>query len=75
MRLHSSYVFMADIAIWQYLPYNIKMKWNVSLSKNAEKQLKKLNEKLQSIVFLLKEELQWYGPVLEKWPNYGKLHL
>lgn len=50
------------------------MKWKVSLSKKAEKQLKKLSKKLQSIVFLLREELQWYGPALEKWPNYGKLH-
>jgi len=50
------------------------MSWNVYFSRNAAKQVGKLNEKIVSILDLLIEDLRDNGAILGKrWPNYGKL--
>jgi mRNA-degrading endonuclease RelE of RelBE toxin-antitoxin system len=65
---------MVVIAIWQNIPYNKFMNWNVYFSRNAAKQAEKLNKKIMSILGLLIEDLRENGPFPGKqWPNYGKL--
>jgi hypothetical protein len=43
---------MAIIAIWQIIPYNTLMNWNVYFSEKAAKQAKKLNKMVISIGFV-----------------------
>lgn len=48
--------------------------WDVTLTKSAYKQLKKLPLKVQSTLHILVQDLQKNGPFPGKdWPNYGKL--
>lgn len=48
-------------------------KWQVQLSKNAEKNRKKLPKKVQGALLALSEEIEAEGPVRGNWPNYSKL--
>lgn len=46
--------------------------WQVHLTKNADKQAKKLNANVRSVLRLLMQDLRQNGQAI-KWPNYGKL--
>lgn len=50
------------------------MTWTIQFSKKAEKQTGKLNEKVQSALRLLAEDLKEAGPGLygKQWPNHKK---
>lgn len=49
------------------------MRWQVVLTRQAGKQLKKLPEDVVLICQLLVENLREKGPSQATWPNYGKL--
>lgn len=50
------------------------MSWNVYCSRNAGKQVNKLNKKIIFILDLLIEDLRLNGPNPgPDWPNYGKI--
>ena len=50
------------------------MKWNVTLTKKADKQTKKLPSLIRSVILLLMRDLEHYGPSTSgTWKNYGKL--
>jgi hypothetical protein len=50
------------------------MSWNIHFSRDATKQIEKLNKKVMSILYLLIEDLKTNGPAPGKqWPHYGKL--
>lgn len=53
--------------------YSIIMSWNVEFTKKAEKQLKRLPERIQLIVATLVKDIELNGPVRIDWPNYSKL--
>ena len=47
------------------------MKWNVQITRNAEKQLKQLPEGIRKKIVALILEIELGGPVRGNWPNYG----
>jgi len=49
------------------------MTWTVKTHKKADKQIKKLPQKVQDIVARLMYELALSGAVRGNWSNYGKL--
>ena len=49
------------------------MKWNVQITRKAEKQIKQLPEDIQKMIVALILEIELGGPVRGNWPNYGKL--
>lgn len=50
------------------------MKWDVTFTRKASKQLDKLSDDLQAVVMLLVEDLTYRGGNPgSNWPNYGKL--
>ena len=51
----------------------LNMTWTVKTHKQAEKQIKKLPQRIQDILTRLMYELALFGAVRGNWPNYGKL--
>ena len=50
------------------------MKWNITFSNKAAKQIKKLPKSVQSTLLLLVRDLAANGPTTSgTWKNYGKL--
>jgi mRNA-degrading endonuclease RelE of RelBE toxin-antitoxin system len=47
--------------------------WEVRLTRRAEKQTKELPQRVRESLFALLVDMERYGPVRGKWPNYGKL--
>ncbi len=47
--------------------------WEVRLTRRAEKQTKELPQRVRESLFVLLRDMECYGPVRGKWPNYGKL--
>lgn len=47
--------------------------WTVELTKNADKQQRKLPLKIRELLFLLISEIELDGPGVKNWPNFGKL--
>jgi mRNA-degrading endonuclease RelE of RelBE toxin-antitoxin system len=52
----------------------MKQNWNVRATKVADKQAKKLSEKVKLQLRFLFVDLANKGPAVSDWPNYGKLH-
>lgn len=51
------------------------MKWRVTFTNKAAKQVKTLNEEIELVLQVLVDNLRSYGPAPGKhWHNYGKLH-
>jgi len=51
------------------------MKWNVTFTKKAAKQVISLSERVQFVLQVLVDDLIVKGPAPGlNWPNYGKLH-
>lgn len=53
--------------------YIVYMKWQVTPSKQAVKNIKRLPERVKNSLFTLLFEIENKGPVRGNWPNYGKL--
>ena len=49
------------------------MVWTVQFTGTAKKQARKLPENAYDSFKLLIKDLQIFGPVLSKWPNFGKI--
>ena len=49
------------------------MGWEIKVSNNIKKQIKKLPEKIMDAFLALLVEIKVYGPVRGNWKNYGKL--
>lgn len=49
------------------------MAWTVGFSGRAKKQAGKLPDKVYDSLKLLIKDLQNLGPVLSRWPNFGKI--
>uniref|UniRef100_A0A7C4VRB1 Cytotoxic translational repressor of toxin-antitoxin stability system n=1 Tax=Desulfatirhabdium butyrativorans TaxID=340467 RepID=A0A7C4VRB1_9BACT len=48
--------------------------WRVILSNRVGKQIARLPLNVKASLFFLLAEIERYGPVRGKWPNYGKLN-
>lgn len=48
--------------------------WTIKSTKAVDKQARKFNDNILSILRLLFEDLANNGPAIPSWPNYGKLH-
>lgn len=49
------------------------MPWIVRFTGKAKKQAHRLPEKVYDSFKLLIKDLQKYGPILSRWPNFGKI--
>ena len=49
------------------------MSWTVRLSNKLQKRIEKLPTSPRKRLNFLVKEIQKYGPVQDKWPNYGKI--
>ena len=49
------------------------MRWEVTLSARAEKQVKRLPVSIKTRLFYLLSEIEQSGVIRGNWPNYGKL--
>ena len=49
------------------------MSWTVKLSKEIQKQIEKLPFSPRKRLNLLVAEIQKYGPMRDRWPNYGRI--
>ena len=49
------------------------MKWDVTLSARATKQIAKLPVNVKARLFYLMAEIEHSGPVRGNWPNYSRL--
>ena len=49
------------------------MPWTVLFTGKARKQKEILPERFQDVLDALRRDIELNGPVLPKWPNYGKL--
>jgi mRNA-degrading endonuclease RelE of RelBE toxin-antitoxin system len=49
------------------------MKWNIQITRKAEKQIKQLPEGIRKKLIALILDIELGGPVRGNWPNYGKL--
>jgi hypothetical protein len=49
------------------------MSWTVELSKKIQKQIEKLPFSPRIRLNLLVAEIQKYGPMRDRWPNYGRI--
>ena len=49
------------------------MVWTVKLSRKLQKKIEKLPPRPRKRLNFLVKEIQQYGPVQDKWPNFGKL--
>lgn len=49
------------------------MSWTVKLSKKLHRRIEKLPPSPRKRLNFLVKEIQEYGPVQNKWPNYGKI--
>jgi mRNA-degrading endonuclease RelE of RelBE toxin-antitoxin system len=47
--------------------------WTVIFSGRAQKRIKKLPDKVSASLKLLIRDLQFHGPVLRQWPNFGDI--
>lgn len=48
-------------------------RYRVEISGKVQKQLRKLSKKIHDTLQALMKDIEVYGPVAGKWPNYGKL--
>lgn len=48
-------------------------KWNVQLTKKAQKNIRKLPPRVTDILSFLLSELETLGPIRGNWKNYSKL--
>lgn len=55
------------------MPYIVTMKWDISLSPKASKQVNNLPKKIFDTLVTLEAEMMILGPVRGNWPNYSKL--
>lgn len=49
------------------------MKWTVTESRNLNKRVRKLPEKVQNILIALKKDMEINGPIRGDWPNFSAL--
>jgi len=49
------------------------MKWGVTISRQAEKQIRRLPKAVRKNLIALVREIEITGPVRGNWPNYGSL--
>ncbi len=47
--------------------------WMIELTRNADKQQRKLPVKIRELLMLLISEMEEDGPHIKNWPNFGKL--
>lgn len=65
---------MSIFEIFRFLIYTARMIWNVSITKKAVKQIKKLPKSVRAALLLLLRDLEENGPATSgAWKNYGKL--
>lgn len=51
----------------------VNMNWTVDYSASADKQKRKLPEKIQILADTLAKEIEILGPIRDNWPNFGPL--
>ena len=56
------------------MQYTISMVWDIKFSRRAEKQIRRVSERILLVLQVLVEDLKNQGPAPGKqWPNYSKL--